>query len=72
MNALGIRASRIRGALEVAHEIGHFLLRSKIHSAGGLMRAQQTGTDVMSPDHRGFVLTDEVGRLRANLRAAKG
>ena len=57
----------------LAHEIGHFLLRSKIHSAGGLMRAQQTATDLMSPGHRGFVLTaDEVRRLRANLPAAKG
>jgi hypothetical protein len=57
----------------LAHEIGHFLLRSKIHSADGLMRAQQTGIDLMSPGHRGFVLTaDEVRRLRANLPAAKG
>jgi hypothetical protein len=57
----------------LAHEIGHFLLRSKSHSPDGLMRARQTGTDLMSPGHRGFALTaDEVRRIRANLHAAKG
>ena len=57
----------------LAHEIGHFLLRSKSHSTAGLMRAEQIGTDLMAPDHRGFALSaDEVRRLRSNLPAAKG
>jgi len=57
----------------LAHEIGHFLLRSKSHSTAGLMRAEQIGTDLMAPDHRGFALSaDEVRRLRSNLSAAKG
>jgi hypothetical protein len=57
----------------LAHEIGHFLLRSKSHSTAGLMRAEQIGTDLMAPDHRGFGLSaDEVRRLRSNLPAAKG
>lgn len=57
----------------LAHEIGHFLLRSKGHSTAGLMRAEQIGTDLMAPDHRGFALSvDEVRRLRSNLPAAKG
>ena len=57
----------------LAHEIGHFLLRSKSHSTAGLMRAEQIGTDLIAPDHRGFALSaDEVRRLRSNLPAAKG
>lgn len=57
----------------LAHEIGHFLLRSKSHSTAGLMRAEQIGSDLMAPDHRGFALSaDEVRRLRLNLPAAKG
>jgi hypothetical protein len=57
----------------LAHEIGHFLLRSKSHSTAGLMKAEQVGPDLMAPDHRGFVLSvDEVRRLRSNLPAAKG
>jgi hypothetical protein len=57
----------------LAHEIGHFLLRSKSHSRAGLMRAEHIGTDLMAPDNRGFALSaDEVRRLRSNLPAAKG
>jgi hypothetical protein len=57
----------------LAHEIGHFLLRSKSHSRGGLMRAEQIGSDLMDPDHRGFALSpEEVRRLRSNLPPAKG
>lgn len=57
----------------LAHEIGHFLLRSKSHSTAGLMRAEQIGTELMAPDHSGFLLSaDEVQRLRSNLPAAKG
>ena len=49
----------------LAHEIGHFLLRSRVHSAGGLMRALQPATALVAPDRRDFGLSpDEVIRLR--------
>ena len=50
----------------LAHEVGHFLLRSKRHSTGGLMKAQQVGSDLASPDRRRFALSaDEVRQFRA-------
>ena len=56
----------------LAHEVGHFLLRSKSHSTARLMRADLIGSDLMAPGHRGLVLSmDEVRRLRSNLLAAK-
>ena len=36
----------------VAHEIGHYLLRSSAHAAQGLMRAQLTAAEVMRKDRR--------------------
>ena len=57
----------------LAHEVGHFLLRSKSHSTAGLMRADQIGPELMAPGHRQFALSaDEVRRLRSNLPGAKG
>ena len=48
----------------LAHEIGHFLLRSRNHSPTGLMRALQPASDLVAPDRRRFQLTaDEVTRL---------
>lgn len=48
----------------LAHEIGHFLLRTTRHSPAGLMRAQQPARELVDPDRRGFVLSaDEVNRL---------
>jgi hypothetical protein len=48
----------------LAHEIGHFLLRSRGHSEAGLMRASQSTYDLVAPNRRRFVLTaDEVTRL---------
>jgi hypothetical protein len=41
----------------LAHEIGHFLLRSRDHSATGLMRALQRATDLVSEDRGRFLLT---------------
>ena len=35
-----------------AHEIGHYLLRTSAHSAGGLMKAQLTAAEVMRNDRR--------------------
>jgi hypothetical protein len=48
----------------LAHEIGHFLLRSRHHSAAGLMRALQPAPDLVAPGRHGFGLTaDEATRL---------
>jgi hypothetical protein len=41
----------------LAHEIGHFLLRSRDHSATGLMRARQPVSDLIAPDCRHFALS---------------
>jgi hypothetical protein len=41
----------------LAHEVGHFLLRSKTHSRDGLMRAEHGGSDLMATGHRGFALS---------------
>jgi len=55
----------------LAHEIGHFLLRSKSHSTHGLMKAEQVGSDLMAPDHRAFSLSgDEIHRFRDVLSAS--
>jgi hypothetical protein len=40
----------------LAHEIGHFLLRSRDHSRTGLMRALQRTTDLVSEDRGRFLL----------------
>jgi hypothetical protein len=49
----------------LSHEIGHFLLRSRVHSSAGLMRALQPVAALVAPDRRDFGLSpDEVIRLR--------
>jgi hypothetical protein len=48
----------------LAHEIGHFLLRTRLHSRTGLMRALQPIRELIAEDRRQFVLSpDEVARL---------
>jgi hypothetical protein len=50
----------------LAHEIGHYLLRSRAHSEHGLMRGQQLSCDLLLADRRGFGLSNaEIIRLRA-------
>jgi hypothetical protein len=41
----------------LAHEIGHYLLRSPRHTADGLMRPLQLAGDLMSPSRHRFTLT---------------
>jgi hypothetical protein len=41
----------------LAHEIGHFLLRTTHHSKSGLMRALQPAQDLVDTGRRGFVLS---------------
>jgi hypothetical protein len=36
-------------ARAIAHELGHFLLASREHTAHGLMRGQLTAEDIMQP-----------------------
>lgn len=52
----------------LAHEIGHYLLRSKMHQTRGLMRSVFTGSDLAAWDRTRFVLDSSLlPRLRANL-----
>jgi hypothetical protein len=63
-------AARVLGRA-LAHEVGHFLLRSKSHSTDGLMKARQDGLDLTAPDRRRFGLSaSEVRRFHAMLSAS--
>lgn len=54
----------------IAHEIGHYVLRSSAHSATGLMRPRLTVADIMSPGLDQFRLKPaEVERLSLIQRA---
>lgn len=54
----------------LAHEIGHFLLRSPHHSATGLMRAQQPIDELAGPQREGFALSgDDAAHLARTLWA---
>ena len=49
----------------LAHEIGHYVLRSPDHAADGLMRSQQLVDDLASPSRGRYMLTAaDVARLR--------
>jgi hypothetical protein len=70
----GLRDEIIARALgrALAHEIGHFLLRSPHHASSGLMQARQKGSVLGSPDERPFVLTSvDQARLRVALAAGE-
>ena len=43
----------------LAHELGHYLLKSRTHSAAGLMRAVRPSFQFFAPDRVGFGLTPE-------------
>jgi len=43
----------------LAHEIGHYLLRSRQHAAGGLMRATHRSPELIAPERAGFDLSPE-------------
>src|SRR6185436_2392293 len=43
----------------LAHELGHFLLASKTHSAAGLMRARRTSSEFFSNERTRFALDAE-------------
>jgi hypothetical protein len=53
----------------LAHEVGHYILRSRGHSLTGLMQARQSIADFMAFGRNRFGLTaDEVTRLRQVMR----
>jgi hypothetical protein len=57
----------------LAHEIGHYLLRTREHSPRGLMRARQSMLDLMAMERGRFGLSaGEVTRLHAMLRGLAG
>ena len=61
-------AGRVVGRA-VAHEIGHWLLRSRTHSDAGLMRAIQPTTGLVAASRGPFALGEEdVARLRIAVR----
>ena len=43
----------------LSHEIGHYLLKSRVHTPHGLMRAIWPSDELLSRDRRGFELTAE-------------
>jgi hypothetical protein len=50
----------------LAHEIGHYLLRSQTHSREGLMRALQAARDLVGQDRQYFALAaDQVTRIHS-------
>jgi len=55
----------------LAHEIGHWLLGTRTHSARGLMRALQSTSDLADLGRAGFVLVPtDIVRLREALTPA--
>jgi len=68
----GLRSEIVARALgrALAHEVGHYLLRSPHHGKGGLMRARHNGSALGDPSDRAFVLSEsERARLRLALAA---
>ena len=69
----GLRDEIIARALgrALAHEIGHYLLRSPHHARSGLMQARYKGSTIGSPNDRQFALTPlDRARLQVALSAA--
>ncbi len=46
----------------LAHEIGHYLLRSKAHSSSGLMKAVHSTTDLFASSRARFAVSEDEGR----------
>jgi hypothetical protein len=49
--------ARVLGRV-LAHEIGHFVLRSKQHAVSGLMRPLQFADELVAPSRHAFALAD--------------
>lgn len=52
----------------LAHEVGHYLLRSKGHTARGLMRAVRPGDEFLGLSRLGFELTPDQSSAAARSR----
>ena len=53
----------------LAHEMGHYILRSKVHTPRGLMRAAWTSSQTFAVSRDGFALTaQERATAAGNLR----
>jgi hypothetical protein len=46
----------------IAHEIGHFVLRSREHASGGLMRKVHASDELIAPDRTRFALSRPAAR----------
>jgi len=69
---VGLRNEIVARALgrALAHEVGHYLLRSPHHTKTGLMRARHNGSTLGDPSDRAFALSEsERARLRLALAA---
>jgi hypothetical protein len=69
----GLREEIVARALgrALAHEIGHYLLRSPHHTSSGLMQARHKGSTLGDPNDRAFGLTQtDRDRLRVALGAS--
>ena len=52
----------------LAHEIGHYLLASRLHAPDGLMRASFDGDELLRPGRHGFAIAArDLPRLRTRL-----
>ena len=59
-------------ARAIAHELGHYLLESRTHSAHGLMRGHLTAEDIMQPLHSSDRLEPaQIERLRRGVLFAQ-
>jgi hypothetical protein len=61
----------------LAHELGHYLFASKLHTATGLMKARHSSTDLFGPDRRPFEIDRSqrdglAARFARRIRAAIG
>jgi hypothetical protein len=54
--------ARVLGRV-IAHELGHILLRSTQHARTGLMRSMQPVQDLITPDFRFGLSTDDAARV---------
>jgi hypothetical protein len=65
-------AGRVFGRA-LAHEIGHFLLRTRQHPPSGLMRATHRSSDLIAPERQGFALSsEEVARIAEAISLSHG
>src|SRR5262249_19924401 len=53
----------------LAHELGHYLLRSRWHARSGLMRAAHNTADLVGPERAMFALSgDDAARFAGVMR----